>query len=709
MTVRSGFFNDVNDDRVYDAADFADYFASFIGNGVFPNPSTGLQVFENGNMTTVVKAGKGWINGYYVHNDSDFIFQHDIADGLLKRIDRIVLQYSTADRNIDIILKKGAFASTPVAPAVIRDADFYELVLADVAIGAGTTQITQGNITDQRLNNSLCGIVHGVVNQVDTTTIFNQYQQWFEDYSVTKAQEFLQWQTDVTTALENWIDAQEQGFEAWRQAEEQLYYTWLNGKKNDFDTWFATIKDKLSEDAAGNLFNLIDEHKDAAMPHKYLDTSDNQQYLWGLKRNPDLDTPAFVYQGITDPLKKGDINLSSYEQVAAVLEMLGRVDQGTGYISDLSGKRYAARMTRGYVFDGILVDIIYNKPPTGSSVLWKYDKDTDAIFWCNGTVMGKLTINPVTKKFVTFQTIEVTDGITFPNSSRAYLDSRIQFDDGHVYFMRSINSNPNQVQTTHRDIIKVDKRVFQSYEKFSLTSYIEPTIPWYYGMGGFLVTDKHIIVTADGNVNNSSYSVNFFVFDKVTGNGLFKYLNQNTIGGTMSAAIGPYKHGDDIFFLIGDGANMRLTKYQYNPVTGAMAQLGYTASTMPLGPNGITYYYFFSDGNDIWIGDRLTCVDATTLTIKVPTVTPVATPVCKIGNEIYVHSTTSLQVFDVVTKTFTTIAALGTAVNYRIGGWMDFVQTEPFDINKWLYAVNTKGPTFIENKYDLLYYQGVGE
>lgn len=294
MTVRSGFFDDVNDDRVYDAADFADFFASFIGNGVFPNPSTGLQVFENGNMTTVIKPGKGWINGYYVHNDSDFIFQHDIADGLLKRIDRIVLQYSTADRKIDIILKKGTFASTPIAPTVIRDADFYELVLADVTIGAGTTQITQGNITDQRLNNNLCGIVHGVVNQVDTTTIFNQYQQWFDDYSVTKASEFLAWQTDVTTALEAWIDAQEQGFETWRQAEEQLYYAWLYGKKNDFDIWFATIKDQLSEDVAGNIQLQIDEHKNASMPHKFLIGA--SAYKYGLAFNPTLNCVSFIYE-----------------------------------------------------------------------------------------------------------------------------------------------------------------------------------------------------------------------------------------------------------------------------------------------------------------------------------------------------------------------------------------------------------------------------
>ena len=285
MAIRSGFFNDVNDDRVYDAKDFADYFASFIGNGVFPTPSTGLQLFENGNMTTVLKAGKAWINGYYVHNDSDHIFIHDMADGLLKRIDRIVAQYSTADRTINILMKKGMLGSNPVAPALLRNADFYELVLADVVISNGLTQITQANIIDQRLNTSLCGIAHGLVNQVDTTTIFNQYQSWFEDYSETKANEFTVWSSNLANELENWINGQETDFISWREFEQ-----------NKFLSWFSTIKEILDTNAAGNLQLQIDEHKDSSMPHKYLDTSNNKIYKYGLQRNPILNCVAFIYE-----------------------------------------------------------------------------------------------------------------------------------------------------------------------------------------------------------------------------------------------------------------------------------------------------------------------------------------------------------------------------------------------------------------------------
>ena len=184
MAIQSGFFNSVNGDRRYDAKWFAQYFASFIGNGVFPNPSTGLKVVEGNNMTTIVKAGKGWINGYFIVNDSDYVLQHDIADGALKRIDRVVMRLNHLTRQIEILMKKGAFSSSPVAPSLQRDMEYHELVLADVLIGNGVTRIIQASITDQRFNSALCGIVKGVVDQIDTTDLFAQYDaefdQWFE-------------------------------------------------------------------------------------------------------------------------------------------------------------------------------------------------------------------------------------------------------------------------------------------------------------------------------------------------------------------------------------------------------------------------------------------------------------------------------------------------------------------------------------------------
>ncbi len=286
--IKFGMFNSINGDRKYKADDFAQYFATFIGNGIFVKPSDCLQVMAVTNaMKVIIRPGKAWVNGYYLINDADHTLNIEPSDTGLNRIDRIVIRLDFLQRKMSVEIKKGALSASPVAPTLKRDADAYELALADIYIAKGALTITQATITDTRLNNNLCGYMHNPIYQVDTTSIFNQYQSWFNNYSVTKANEFSAWQNNVTTALEAWIDAQEQDFIAWRRAEESLFLA-----------WFETIKGKLSEDAAGNLFNMIEDHKNAALPHKFLDTTDNKKYKYGFKTNQAKDGLIFVYEEV---------------------------------------------------------------------------------------------------------------------------------------------------------------------------------------------------------------------------------------------------------------------------------------------------------------------------------------------------------------------------------------------------------------------------
>lgn len=234
---KSSFFNSVAGDRKYQAADFASYFNSLITNGVFPNPGTNLQVISNNNMTVTVKAGKAWINGYVYINDSDLILPIDVADGVLNRIDRIVVRFDTVGRLISTVVKKGTFASSPVAPVLQRDADKYELGIGDILISAGVITIVQGNITDLRMNTTYCGWVNSLI-QADTTAIFNQYQAWF----TAKQTEFNTSLVDYTTANQAILDGMEAQF------------------NTDWDTWFATVQSALNGDIAGNLLILINDN-----------------------------------------------------------------------------------------------------------------------------------------------------------------------------------------------------------------------------------------------------------------------------------------------------------------------------------------------------------------------------------------------------------------------------------------------------------------
>lgn len=242
---KSSFFNSISGDRRYKAEEWAEYFASFIGNGIFPAPSSGLQVQAAVNMDITVRAGKAWINGYFFNNTTDTTIQLDIANGVLKRIDRLVVRWGLTDRSIIIAVKKGSLSNSPVAPALQRDADFYELALADIRVNNGTISITQANITDQRFNTALCGIVAGTVDQIDASALTAQFDNFFEQYK-----------QQIITEYSSYI-ALIGGYRASSTQEYSAFLTWLSNYQTaaqaEFSEWFNTIKGLLDGDIATQL------------------------------------------------------------------------------------------------------------------------------------------------------------------------------------------------------------------------------------------------------------------------------------------------------------------------------------------------------------------------------------------------------------------------------------------------------------------------
>ena len=163
---KSGFFNSSDGDRVYDATDFAAYFGTLVSNGVFSASATNLQATPGNGLAVSVAEGSAWINGYRYENTDDLNLPLTTANGSNPRIDRIVVRLSQVSRNIQLAVVDGTPAATPSAPALTRTSDVYELGIADVLIPAAATSIATNNITDTRLNTSLCGLVNSLVTAV---------------------------------------------------------------------------------------------------------------------------------------------------------------------------------------------------------------------------------------------------------------------------------------------------------------------------------------------------------------------------------------------------------------------------------------------------------------------------------------------------------------------------------------------------------------
>lgn len=173
MTVRGGFFNSVNGDRPYNAADMNMPYKYLIGNGVIPDKSDSLQVVSQGGLAVAVKPGAGLFGGGWAYNDSDVQLTLEESHPLMPRIDLIVMRRddNEAVRSTDLYIKKGTPASNPVAPEVERSSYISEYALAEVRIAAEATAITQSDITDTRDDPNRCGWVTAFINNTVRGTL----------------------------------------------------------------------------------------------------------------------------------------------------------------------------------------------------------------------------------------------------------------------------------------------------------------------------------------------------------------------------------------------------------------------------------------------------------------------------------------------------------------------------------------------------------
>lgn len=183
MAEQSGFFNalekDGTYDRVYDASDFANYFAMFIGNGVFVNPADQLKVIAKNGLTVTVKAGSAFIDGYWykLTEDMDITLKPNATAYAIT--DVICCRLNKRKREVSIQTKQSVTSILPVNNGTIN-----ELVLCTISLGVGVSTITDAMITDRRPFETYCGFVSGTVEQIQTGELFAQFTQvfnkWFE-------------------------------------------------------------------------------------------------------------------------------------------------------------------------------------------------------------------------------------------------------------------------------------------------------------------------------------------------------------------------------------------------------------------------------------------------------------------------------------------------------------------------------------------------
>ena len=167
------------DGITYDAADAAGY-NSARTSGVY-SAEEDYTVTPGGGYTVKVSGGRAWVHpakyvGYSIIKQEPDTLTLPLADAQRPRIDRVVLRYDAAARKSYLLVLEGTPASTPTAPAISRTNLLYDLCLAQITRPAGSTAITAGNITDTRLDESLCGVMSDSVTRIPTDQLLKAAQ-----------------------------------------------------------------------------------------------------------------------------------------------------------------------------------------------------------------------------------------------------------------------------------------------------------------------------------------------------------------------------------------------------------------------------------------------------------------------------------------------------------------------------------------------------
>ena len=213
------------DNTPYEAKDMGTYLATRT-RGVFSSDGNLAVTPGESGLSVSVSPGLAWLKwsdywGTAALQEQALTLALDTADGALKRIDAIVCRLDKVNNRAEIVVKKGAPSSAPIVVPPVRDANYDELYIATVLIGAGVISISASAITDQRLNEEYCGLMRDGVTGIPTASLHAQAQQIL---------------TELTDALNAQIVRQ----------------------SSEFDAWFEELKGKLGEDPATALQQQVD-------------------------------------------------------------------------------------------------------------------------------------------------------------------------------------------------------------------------------------------------------------------------------------------------------------------------------------------------------------------------------------------------------------------------------------------------------------------
>lgn len=258
MSVSSGFFNSLNGDRKYNAAQMSAIFDGLIIDGVFASIGTAFAVKAAGGLTVNVGIGKAWFDHTWTVNDSILPMTAPEAEVLLDRIDAVVLEVNGMEsvRNNTIKFVKGNPFSAPSRPTLTNEGNVHQYPLCYIYRKYGTAVINQADITPM-VGTESTPFVTGILQTISLDELLGKWQDELDRFTDARSKE-----------VDDWIAQEESDFTAWfnkmkadLQQEQTVLDQWIASEQADFLAWYNQMKDQLSGDVAGNLQLEIDKEE----------------------------------------------------------------------------------------------------------------------------------------------------------------------------------------------------------------------------------------------------------------------------------------------------------------------------------------------------------------------------------------------------------------------------------------------------------------
>lgn len=258
MSVSSGFFNSLNGDRKYNAAQMSAIFDGLIIDGVFASIGTAFAVKAAGGLTVNVGIGKAWFDHTWTVNDSILPMTAQEAEVLLDRIDAVVLEVNGTEsvRENTIKFVKGNPSSAPSRPTLTNEGNVHQYPLCYIYRKYGTAVINQADITPM-VGTESTPFVTGILQTVSLDELLGKWQDELDRFTDARSQEVDDWIAQEESDFTTWFDK----MKADLQQEQTVLDQWIASEQADFLSWYNQMKDQLSGDVAGNLQLEIDKEE----------------------------------------------------------------------------------------------------------------------------------------------------------------------------------------------------------------------------------------------------------------------------------------------------------------------------------------------------------------------------------------------------------------------------------------------------------------